>query len=149
MYQPYFTWQVLSFLGGLLCFVGLFFIPSDLLVGVPANVLALFLGFVLFALGVLWGFVRAVKRFRGPGSLGQRLGLSTPAGQGFDDDDHHRRRRRADDRRGPLVNVDGTPMASAHVDINGNPYGVTEHRYDAGGFSSGGSFGGGFSNSRW
>ncbi|MCZ8234963.1 MAG: hypothetical protein O9335_07380 [Inhella sp.] len=147
MYQPYFTWQVLSFLGGLLCFVGLFFIPSDLLVGVPANVLALFLGFVLFVLGVLWGFVRAVKRFRGPGSLGQRLGLSTPPGQGFDDDDDHR--RRADDRRGPLVNIDGTPMASAHVDINGNAFGVTEHRYDAGGFSSGGSFGGGFSNSRW
>jgi hypothetical protein len=143
----YFTWQVLSFVGGLLCFVGLFFVPSDFLLGVPANVLALCLGFVLLVVGVLWGFVRAVKRFRRPGSLGQRLGWSAPAGQGFDDD--HHRRRRADDRRGPLVNVDGTPMASAHVDINGNAFGVTEHRYDAGGFSSGGSFGGGFSNSRW
>jgi hypothetical protein len=148
MYQPYFTWQVLCFLGGLLCFVGLFFIPSDLLLGVPANVLALFLGFILFVVGVFWGFFRAVDRFRGPGSLGQRLGWSTPAGQGFDDD-HRRRRRRTDDRRGPLVNVDGTPMTSAYVDINGNAFGVTEHRYDAGGLSGGGSSGGGFSNSRW
>lgn len=149
MSQRYFTWQVLSYLGGLLFFVGLFFLPSDKLLGLRVDVLAVRLGFVLFVVGVLWGFVRAVKRFRGPGSLGQRLGLSTPPGQGFDDDDDHRHRRRADDRRGPLVNVDGTPMASAHVDINGNAYGVTEHRYDAGGFSSGGSFGGGFGNSRW
>jgi hypothetical protein len=149
MSQRYFTWQVLSFLGAWLFFVGLFFLPSDKLLGLRVDVLAIRLGFVLVVVGVLWGFVRAVKRLRGPGSLSERLGWSTPQGHSFDGDDGHRQRRSSDDRRGPAVNVDGTPMATAYVDVNGNAYGISDHRHDAGGFSSGGSLGGGFSNSRW
>lgn len=72
MSQRYFTWQVLSFSGGLLFFVGLFFLPSDKLLGLRLDVLAIRLGFVLVVAGVLWGFARAVKRLRGPGSLSGR-----------------------------------------------------------------------------
>lgn len=31
----------------------------------------------------------------------------------------------------PLVNVDGTPMATPHIDVHGQPYGVTSSGWDA------------------
>ena len=127
---------------------GLVFKPDINLFDAPLDLLAVLVGPVVFLAGVVWGVVLAVQSFRGPGTLSERLGWPTPAGYGASDDDY-RGRRSGDDRRGPAVNVDGTPMANAHVDVNGNAYGFSDHRHDAGGFSSGGSFGGGFSNSRW
>ncbi|KLO59607.1 hypothetical protein AA671_08610 [Delftia tsuruhatensis] len=154
MPQRSYTWLLPTFGGAFLFFGGLLFNPGISVFGTSVDLLAILVGPVVFLVGVAWALVLAVHNLRGPGSLSQRLGWSAPAGYAVnpaygDDDDGHRRRRGSDDRRGPAVNVDGTPMASAHVDINGNAYGATEHRYDAGGFSSGGSFGGGFSNSRW
>ncbi|MCD0417583.1 hypothetical protein LOC51_10190 [Rubrivivax sp. JA1024] len=40
MSQRYFTWQVPSFLGAWLFFVGLFFIPSEVVHGLRVDVLA-------------------------------------------------------------------------------------------------------------
>jgi hypothetical protein len=153
MSQRYFTWQVLSFLGAWLFFVGLFFIPSDVVLGLPMNVLAVLVGFVAFLAGLLWGLALAVQRFRRPGSLGERLGLTAPTGYAAGDDDDGRRRRGRDDGgHRPRFNVDGTPMLTAGADVMGKSYGDDGHRYDAGSFSSGGSFGsdyGSSGNSRW
>lgn len=145
MSQCYFTWQVLSFLGG-----WLFFISSEVMLGLRVDVLAVRVGFIAFLAGLGWGMVLAVQRLRRPGSLGQRLGLTAPTGYAAGDDDDDRRRRGRDDGgHGPRFNVDGTPMLTAGVDVMGKSYGDDGHRYDAGGFSSGSSVGGGFGNSRW
>lgn len=150
MPQRSYTWLLPTFGGAFLFFGGVLLYREGIRVfGLRAELLAMGVGAVIFLAGVLWAVTLAVRTFRGPGSLGERLGWSAPAGHRFDDDDGHRRRHGSNDRRGPAVNVDGTPMATGHVDVNGNAYGFSDHRHDAGGFSSGGSFGGGFSNSRW
>lgn len=150
MPQRSYTWMLLTFAGAFLFFGGLLFNPGIRVFGKPVDLLAILVGPVVFLVGVAWALVLAVQSLRGPGSLSERLGLTAPgryaAGDG---DDGHHRRHGSNDRRGPAGNVDGTPMATAHVDVNGNAYGFSDHRHDAGGFSSGGSFGGGFSNSRW
>ena len=134
----------------MLFFVGLFFIPSDAVLGLRMDVLAVRVGFVAFLAGLVWALVPGVQRLRRPSSLGKRLGLTAPTGYAAGDDDDDRRRRGRDDGgHGPRFNVDGTPMLTAGVDVMGKSYGDDGRRYDEGGFSSGSSVGGGFGNSRW
>lgn len=153
MPQRSYTWLLPTFGGAFLFFGGLLFNPGISVFGTSVDLLAILVGPVVFLVGVAWALVLAVQNLRGPGSLSQRLGLTAPAGYvGGDDDEDRRRRGRDDGVHGPRFNVDGTPMLTAGVDVMGKSYGDDGHRYDAGSFSSLGSFGsdyGSSGNSRW